>query len=287
MSSTKMQKVLGTCLAYAALVCGAAQGQTVTQNTASSAVTVSAPALESAAPSVAASSGPKTPESLAGSDLNAERYQNLRENADRLRAVYDQADKDGQAEIDGLMRTKRCYSPRVNADLDRMIKALNDWSEAELKYWTLNAEDEAKGVEGQEKGLVQLEADKKHRQDVMDSDVKDREDLLRGKANLEKFGKRTDEIRRQIDSLVKDIKDIDDRIAADQKDIDDIEGKIRGIGASRDARLVDMRQNKQRVEAYVLQVKSYYEEQRAAEQEVCNLQQPARKTPLPQPRKSN
>jgi hypothetical protein len=52
--------------------------------------------------------------------------------------------------------------------------------------------------------------------------------------------------------------------------------------ASISARLIDIRQNLSRVEAFTLQLTSYYEQQRAAAQEICNTKQPdTQKTVLP------
>jgi chromosome segregation ATPase len=248
------------------------------------------------AQTVAEASGSKTAPPLAqtspappapSGDLGSDKFQSLRDNADRLRGVYEKLDTTNSAEIDGLLRTKRCQSLRVNGDLDRIVDSLNQWNEAELKYWTVWADEEAGRVAGQEKSLASMEAEQRRAEELVTSSNKDREDLLRAKANLEKFGNRTAEIRKQIEGLVQDIKDSEERLSEAQKSYDDVAGKVRNIKASIGTRLVDMRQNKQRVEAFGLQMKSYYEETRAAEQEICNAGTPATKTQFPQPKKSN
>jgi chromosome segregation ATPase len=220
--------------------------------------------------------------SAANADASTDtRFGELRKVADQFRVVYEKLDGETMAEIDTLMRSKRCQILRVDGDLTKVIAALDQWNDAELKYWTVWGDAEADRVEGQQKSLASMEAEQKRAEDLVSSTQKDRESLLRDKANLEKFGARTEAIRKQIDSLIQDIKESEARLDEAQKTYDEVTIKVRNMQASINARLIDIRQNKQRVEAYGLEMKSYYEKTRAAANEVCNTAQPKTNTPLP------
>ena len=214
----------------------------------------------------------------AGTDT---RFGELRKVADQFRIVYEKLDAETMGEIDTLMRSKRCQILKVDGDLNRVVAALDQWNDAELKYWTVWGDAEQDRVEGQQKSLASMEAEQKRAEELVNSTQKDRESLLRDKANLEKFGARTEAIRKQIDSLIQDIKESETRLDEAQKTYDEVSIKVRNMQASINARLIDIRQNKQRVEAYGLEMKSYYEKTRAAANEVCNTSQPKPNTSLP------
>ena len=222
--------------------------------------------------------------SSAGQDTSAnnDRFGALRENADRLKAAYDKADTENMAEVDQLLRTRRCQIPRIGPLLDRTLDAMHAWSEAEAQYWRLWGEAEQQRVEGQQKSLASMEADQQHAEDLVVTAQKDREELLRQRSVLEQYGKRTADIIKQMDALVQDIQESEGRLAEAQKTYNDVTIKVRNMQASISARLIDIRENLSRVEAYSLQLTSYYEKQRAAAQEICNTIQPdTKKTVLP------
>jgi hypothetical protein len=248
---------------------------------AAAALAASAMAQTSAAnPSVSTFSAP--PGSAAGQTSDGDRFASLRESADHLKAVYDTMDTDNMAEIDQLLRTRKCQINKIGADLDRVLDAMHAWSDAEIQYWKLWGEVEQVRVDGQQKSLAGMEADQKHAEDLVITTQKDREELLRQKAVLEKYGKRTEDIRQQMDALVQDIQESEQRLAEAQKTYEEVTIKVRNMKASISARLVDIRQNRSRVEAYTLQLTSFYEQKRAEAQEICNTKQPdTKKTVLP------
>jgi chromosome segregation ATPase len=220
--------------------------------------------------------------SAANADASTDtRFGELRKVADQFRMAYEKLDSDSMAEIDTLLRGKRCQITRVDGLLTRVVAALDQWNDAELKYWTSWGDAEADRVDGQQKSLASMEVEQRRAEELVASTQKDRESLLRDKANLEKFGARTEAIRKQIDSLIQDIKESEARLDEAQKNYDEISIKVRNMQASINARLIDIRQTKQRVEAYGLEMKSYYEKTRAAANEVCNTAQPKTNTPLP------
>lgn len=231
---------------------------------------------------------PGSPAALTGqpSELEGDRFPALRESADRFRTDYEKTDGDNMREIEKLMRTKRCQINRIGGLLDRTIEAMQQWLVTEKKYWEVWGEAEQKRVDGQVKTLASMEADQKRIADMLDLEKQDREELLRRRAALEK-GKRTEEIATQIDGLVKDIQDSEARLNEAQKQYDTLTVLIGNMKASISTRLIFIRQQTARLEAYGLDMSAYYEKQRAAAQEVCNTKQPdTRQTPLPK-RKTN
>jgi chromosome segregation ATPase len=234
--------------------------------------------------SVQTASAFTAPPSAATATGDNDRFAALRENADRLKAAYDKLDTDNVAEIDQLLRTRRCQSNRVGGLVDRTLDALRAWSEAELQYWKLWGEVEQVRVDGQQKSLAGMEADQKHAEDLVATTQKDREEMLRQKAVLEKYGKRTEEIRKQFDALIQDIQESEQRLAEAQKNYDEVTTKVRNMRASISARLVDIRESRSRIEAFALQLTSFYETKRATAQEICNTIQPDTKKTVLSPK---
>ena len=77
-----------------------------------------------------------------------------------------------------------------------------------------------------------------------------------------------------MDALIQDIQDSEQRLADAQKNYDEVTTKVRNMRASISARLVDIRESRSRIEAFVLQLSSFYETKRTEGQEICNTMQP-------------
>jgi len=232
-----------------------------------------APAATQAA---SASATPTVP-----AEVDGDRFASLRELADRLKAIYEMADADNVDEIQKLLKTRKCQIARIGGLLDRTKDALNQWVDAEKKYWTVWGEAEQTRVDGQQKTLAAMEQDQARTSDLLENEKRDREELQRRKANLEN-SKRTAEINSQIDGLIKDIQDSEARLNEAQQKYDSLTVAINNMRASISARLVNIRQQKNRVEAFELDMNAFYEENRKAAQETCNTKQPdTQKTPLP------
>jgi hypothetical protein len=242
-------------------------------------------ALQGSISLVAQTGSPAAPLQQAASgtcDAETDRFCGVRENADRFRAVYEKLENDTMAEIDAMMRTRRCQDKRVGGLLDRLVDSLDQWNKQEINYWSLWGDAEALRVEGQEKSLAGMEADQKRAEELIGSITKDREKLLRDKGDIEKFGQRSAAIVKKIDEMVLDIKESEGRLTEANKNYEDVSVKVRNMKASINVRLVEIRQNQRRVEAYGLEMRAYYDKTRAAAQEMCNAKQPdAIKTPLP------
>jgi chromosome segregation ATPase len=216
-----------------------------------------------------------------------DRFPGLRENADRLKASFEKLDAANMDEIEHLLKTRRCQINRIGGLLDRTIEGMQEWHTAELAYWTKWAEVEQLRVDGQVKSLASMEADQQRLKETIDSESKDHDELLRKRAVLEQ-GKRTQEIIKDIDALILDIKDSEDRLAQAQTKYDEVSTQVKNMNASITARLIDIRQTRNRIEAYGLQMKAFYEDKRKSAQEVCNLKQPnTGRTPLPKSPKQN
>jgi chromosome segregation ATPase len=199
----------------------------------------------------------------------SDKFGGLRETADRLRAIYERLDKDNLAKIDALVKSKRCKMPQVEPLLSQVEDGLGLWNDAEAKYWTSWVQSEELRVESQQKSLADMEAEQKRAEDLVTSTRNDREELMRNKANLEKDGQRTEEIRKQIDSLIQDIKDSEARLADAQKNYEDVTTRVRAMQASINAKLVEYRQNKLSVEAFGAQMRDTYQKTRAEAEEIC------------------
>jgi len=249
---------------------------------AQSVATTNGPAEPATPPAAPAPAVQGTGAPAAPSTISDDRFQALRAEADQLKAAYESQDAKSMAEIDQLMRTKRCQINKIGGDLDRTTDAMKQWLDAETQYWKVWADAEQKRVDDQQKTLAIIEADQQRAGDLVASDKDAREELLRKKADLERYGKRTQDIVTQIDELVKDIQDSEARLADAQRTYDDLTVKVTNMKASISARLVDMRQNSARLDAYGIQLNAFYQKTRTAAQEVCNTKQPdLKRSPLP------
>jgi hypothetical protein len=202
--------------------------------------------------------------------------------ADEARKAYEKVYGENSGEVDKLLKTSRCQIARIGGLLDRTSAALDTWLAAERFYFTMWNEAETKRVEGQQKSLVSLEADQKRAGDLLEDDKKDREDLMRRKANLEKSA-RTTQINEEIDGLIKDIQDSEARLSHDQKEFDDITSGLSNMRASLAARLVNIRQNITKLDAYRLDAHAGFEDKRKAAQAICDKKLPDTNRSLPKP----
>jgi hypothetical protein len=236
----------------------------------------SAPAPEIPAPTVAVPAAPPQVE-------QGDRFAALWDESERLRVVYEKADADNIAEVDRLLRTKHCQINRVGGLIDRTLDAMNAYLGAAKKYYEVWGIAEEKRVEMQQRTLANMEADQASLAGMLDEEKKNRETLERKEATLEQ-SKRTEEIRRDIDELKKDILDSEERLNKAQQTFDSLTVQITNMKASITARLIGIRQNSARLDAYGLDQTAVYEDKRKVAHEVCNTKQPGTlRTPLPKP----
>ncbi|MGA2736178.1 MAG: hypothetical protein ABSG65_01875 [Bryobacteraceae bacterium] len=239
------------------------------------------------APQAAPTEAAAAPQSAPQPETESDRFPIFRENADRLRGDYEELDKKNMAEVDKLTRTKRCQINRIGPLLDRSIAAMHDWVTAEKKYWEVWGDAEKKRVDNQQATLASMQAELERVANLQESEKQDHLELQRRKAGLEQT-KRTEEIGAQIDGLIKDIQDSEARLADAQQQFDSLTAQITNMRALISARLVGIRQNLARVDAWESDMISYYEKARAAANEFCNTKKPdERSTPLPKKPASN
>ncbi len=211
----------------------------------------------------------------------SDRFPALAEEAARLKAIYEKTDTANMDEVDRLLKSRRCQITRIGGLIDRTLDAMHQWRDVELTYWRKWAEVEQQRVDDQRKSLANMEIDQERVKNLIEDETKDHEVLLRNKANMEKYGKRTEEIRKDIDGLITDIKDSEARLDKAQKNYDELTVQITNMNASITTRLVNMRQNINGLEAYNQQFTAFYETKRKDAQEICNLKQPNSRSPLP------
>ena len=236
-----------------------------------------------AAPQSQPASPPAAPAGASpASEETGDRFPALRQVADALKSAYEQLDAKNMDEIESLLKTKRCQINRIGGLIDRVQDAMRLWLESESKYWKAWSEVEQRRIDSQTKTLASMEEDQKRVADGLQEEKASREELLRKRAELDKYGKKTAEIVAQIDGIIKDIKESEDHLESAQKDFDELTVKINNMRASISARVVDMRQNTARLEAFGLDMAAYYEKNRNAGNEVCNTKQPdTKRAPLP------
>ncbi len=198
-----------------------------------------------------------------------------------MRDAFEKLQTDNMGEVDKLMKEKRCNIVRVDGLLTRVKEALDLWYDAESKFWSVNADIETADVDRQQKALANMQAEQQRAQDLVDSTTKDREKLERDLADLRKYPVRNKPIQDQMDQLIQDIKDSAARLDEAQKNYEDVSARVRNLQASMGARLIAIRESQRNVEAYSLDMKSFYEKTRAAAQEICNLPTQQSRRPLP------
>lgn len=236
----------------------------------------SLPATQSPPPAAApASQGAPQPET------ETDRYPLLREAADTLRGNYEALDRRNMAEIDRLTRTRRCQINRIGPLLDRTIASMNEYLTAERKYWQVWNDAETKRVDSERATLAGMEAELERVARLQETEKQDHQDLQRRKAGLEQ-SKRTEEINALIDGLIKDIQDSEARLTDAQQQFDALKASITDMKAYLTARLIGIRQNLARLDAWEAKRTSVYEDARAAANQFCNTKRPdERATPLP------
>jgi chromosome segregation ATPase len=201
--------------------------------------------------------------------------------AARLRAIYEPMHDKNMAEIDKLMLTRRCQIARISGLLTRNSEAMHGWLAAEKLYWKAWGDAEQIRVETEQKSVANIEADQARAAGLVDSEKRDREDLQRRRADLQQ-APQTEAIRTKIDDLLKDIQDSEARLASAQKTYLELSEKLSNFKTSLTARLVFIRQQRSRLDAYTLDVDAFYEKTRTAAQEICNSKAPdSKSTPLP------
>jgi chromosome segregation ATPase len=202
-------------------------------------------------------------------DEHRERFAALWDESEHLRLVYEKMDAEYMAEVERLLRTKRCQINRISGLIDRVLAGMHEYLNAAKKYYEVWGSAEEKRMKEQQKVLANMVVDQERVAGILDEEKKNRETLERKEATLEQ-SKRTEEIRKDIDELKKDILDSEERLNKAQRAFDSLTVQITNMKASFTARLIGIRQNSARLDAYGLDQTSVYEDKRKAAREECN-----------------
>jgi chromosome segregation ATPase len=205
--------------------------------------------------------------------VQGDRFPALWDESQRLRLVYEKTDAANMAEVERLLRTKRCQITRVNGLIDRTLGAMHEYFNAAKKYYEVWGDAEVKRVEIQQKSLANMETEKASLAGLLDDGKKDREALEQREAALEQ-STRTEEIRRQIDDLKQQILESDDRLKKTQEKFDSLSFQIAKMKAELTKRLVDIRRYSSQLEEDSVEEAAIYEDRRKAAHEVCDTKQP-------------
>jgi len=207
-------------------------------------------------------------------DMQTDRFTESKEAADSRHAAYAEVDKRNMAEIDKLMRTKKCQINRIVPLLDDTIVAMNDWLAAERKYWNLWDEVEGRRVEDLRGTRAGLEVDAERTAKMVDTEAEGLQELERQRAILE-ADTRTAEIVARIDGVMKDIRDTEARLENARQQQESVAARLRALDASISTRLIIIRQNKVRLDAWQVDQSAYYAERRASANDMCQFARPA------------
>jgi chromosome segregation ATPase len=208
-----------------------------------------------------------------------DRFHELRVYADQLMAAYQVLDDKNTPEVQRLVQSSRCQIARVGGLLDRTIAGLQKWREAELKYWDSWGEAEQKRVEGEQNTLATYEREQQRLADFIGNEKQDIDKLQQSLEELEKTPTKTQVIREQIEAKILDVKATQADLDKTQGEYEDLTTQISVMKGLISKRLVEIRQNRIGVEAFVSKVNASYEKLRASAQDVCQTKGPKNSQP--------
>lgn len=235
------------------------------------------PPADAAAPPAETSAAPQT-----ACSPDDDRFPEDCKKAASLESAYVSVLDANMRDIDRLLKGKVCQIARIGGELDRIIEALNKWIDAELVYHKEWVDSEQKRVDGEMKTLSSMELEQQDAKQLLDDETKDHEELVKKRDVLAQNPKRTIEIIKDLDLLARDIQDSQDRLTAAEKRFGDVSEQVTEMHARLTGKLIDMRQQYNRVKAYGLEWNSYFEDKRKAAQAICDPKHPGgTRTPLP------
>jgi hypothetical protein len=202
-----------------------------------------------------------------------DRFPEQRAEADRLRVTFSAQDAATMADIDAQIERRRCQIDHIDGQLTRLKELMNGWLDAERLYWKGWNEAETRRVDIEQKSLVNIEAEQTSAAQLVDTDKKDREELLRRRAALSQ-GSQTDAVRTQMDALAADLQDMDARLADAQSKYDAATQKLNNSQASLTTRLVRIRENLNNLDSYKVTRDAQFETKRTTAQEICDNKAP-------------
>ena len=206
------------------------------------------------------------------------RFGALREEAERLRHIWEKANDESLPYVDKLLHTKICQSNRIGGVLDRTQKNMDEYLTAARKYWEVWGIAENKRVDDQRKQLASMEADLERTKVMQEDGKKNREILEQKEAALEQSA-RTEDVRKQIQEVKKDIIESEAHLDEARRRFESLTVDITTMKDSILARVMKINQNSAGLEAFGLDQTSVYDDRRKEAQAVCNTSRPGMRTP--------
>jgi chromosome segregation ATPase len=194
--------------------------------------------------------------------------------ADQLKADYQNLADKSIPEVEKRLLIKRCQIVRIGALLDRTIEGLQKWSEAELKYWDSWGEAEQKRVDGETSKLEMWGNEQRRREEVMEDEKKDIEELQRRLDDLERTPSQTQTIQDQIAALIQRLDGTKTALEQTAAEYDQITVQIKVSSDSIYKQLVEIRENRRDVAAYTGRLNASYDKMRVSAQQVCDASDP-------------
>jgi DNA repair exonuclease SbcCD ATPase subunit len=214
------------------------------------------------------------------SDLQGDLFGARLDNVKGLRAAYFAEHERSMKVIDGLALTKKCQDKRVSGILQRTIALMNKYYEAEKSYWQAWNERESIRLEGQFKSLASMEEEQQQTGALIEDAKKARVKLERERSDLANV-RQTDEIKAEMDRLVKEIRDSEAKLASLQEQYDTLTEKLKGLKGDLQTKIAQIHRYQNELEEWKVMTLEIYWAKSTAAEAVCNMKQPGSRTPLP------
>ena len=206
---------------------------------------------------------------------DTDRFHGIRVEADQLRAIWEQTQAENIADVDRLLRSPRCQILRITGDIGRTKSALDQYLSVERAYWQKWADAEELRVAEQKKSIAALEQERDQTKLLLDQETQDDVELTRRKNNLEKYSFQSEDVRKDIDKLVLEIRDTEDGLKKLQGKFDDLTIQVANMEATVTEVLANIHRNLNEVERSALDRAAFYEDKLKGSQAICNLKKPS------------
>src|SRR5258706_3601652 len=218
---------------------------------------------------------PSKPAAAGDSTASApgDRFPEHKAEVDRLRAIYDPLHESGMAEIENLLRTKRCQIQRINGLLTRNSAAMHAWLNAEKAYWKAWDDAEQSRVALEANSIANIEAEQARAADFVNTNKHELEELQRQRTALQQ-GPQTAATRARIDLLVTEIQESQAKLTNAQRLYDGLNEKLTNDRANLTVKLIQIRKHQNSLDAYGIEQDANFENLRTKAQEICSTKAP-------------
>jgi hypothetical protein len=218
------------------------------------------------APEVPASTVPSP--TLPSEGEQTDRWPALKDEAQRLRHVWDKTHTESMAEVDKLLRSKVCQINRIGSAVDRAQKALNDYFIVAKKYWEVWSKAETQRVDDLKKAVQSMEVDEERAKAILEDEKKNRETLDQKEALLDQ-STRTEAVRKEIDLVKQGIHESEDSLNIARDRLHSVSIAVTNMNDDIIAQVIDINQHSARLEAWSLGQTSVYDDKLKEANAVC------------------